>query len=391
MSSNQHIRHFTAIALGMIATSGFWEGAKGLSLPHFLTDLALQPALGGAIFAAGALGFTLTALTFGTLSHRLGLKRLVLTGCLLGLAALAAFLTGRHPVVLYGASMFLGTGISLVEMSTSLPISLLYGDRQGGMLNLLHGLFGVGTLVGALWGGLWFRAGAPWQVAMGLIGLPVAVWTVWFTALPALPLPRSTGREGGYGPLLRDPLVWIAALALAAAVVAESGMGLWLPSYLQRSKGLSEGASAFYTTAFFIGFTACRLAGGWLIDRVGPVRSVVLLGLIGGAGLMALILLPGPWAWLSALAGAGVAMGFATAVALVAARYPDRMGRVYSLMYSSGGVSAILAGPAMGWIAQRVSLSAVMGVPLGAYAALVGLMLLYGWGSRTWGGSAAAG
>ncbi|HEY3367502.1 MAG TPA: MFS transporter [Symbiobacteriaceae bacterium] len=383
--SNRNLRLFTVVALGMIVTSGLLEGAKGLSLPHFLTDLSVSPAAGAAIFSAGAFGFSLTSFTFGTLSQHLGLKRLVWAGFTIAATALASFLTFRNPVVLYFSSAFLGTGLSLVEMSTSLPISLLYdGPRQSGMLNLLHGFYGLGTLAGSAWAGFWFAHGAGWRVAIGLVGVGVSVWAFSFVSLPALPVPRSRSAEGGgYGPLFRDPAVWAAVIALAAAVAVEIGMSLWLPTYLQRAKGVPETTSALFTTLFFLGFTGMRLAGAWAVQRFGSVRSMLTLGLVGTAGLTGLVLLPGQFGWLGALVGAGVSVAFPTCVALVSTRYPDRVGRVYSLMYSGGGVSGIMTGPLMGLVAQQAGLNATLGLLLGGQVILLTAIGYYGWATRT--------
>lgn len=382
--NHPHLRRFTIIALGMIATSGLWEGAKGLSLPHFLADLSFSPATGAAVFSAGAFGWSLTSFTFGSLSQHYGLKRLAMGGFAVVSAALAAFFTSHAPAVLYIASAGVGTGLSLIEMSTSLPISLLYeGPRQSGMLNLLHGFYGLGTLGGSAWAGFWFAHGAGWRIAMGLISVFAAIWAVSFATGPVIQVPRSHSEDGGgYGPLFRDSLVWAAALALFAAVAVEIGVALWLPTYLQQAKGVSETASAFFTTLFFMGYTGTRLAGTWLVQRFGSVRSVLTLALAGTAGLAGLVALPGNFGWLGALVGAGVATGFPTCVGLVSNRYPDRVGRVYSLMYSSGGLSGIVTGPLMGWVAQQQGLDAAFGMLLAGYAGLVAAIGFYGWRDR---------
>jgi fucose permease len=376
--SNRHKGAFTVIALGTLATVGLWEGSRGVLLPHFLSDLKLTATVGSAVFTSTAIGYMINSLSFGTLSHRFGLKRVVATGLGLLAVAMALFITLRIPALLYVVNIFLGMGISMMEMATSIMISLLYRDKQSGMLNLLHGFFGIGAFGGSLWAAFWLGLGAGWRVPFGLLACIMAIWGISFLPLPAQPLPKEEDGRDGYGPLLKDPLIWAAALALFFAVVGEVGHTLWLPSYLQKVKGYSEALSAGYMTAFFAGFTLTRLLGSWLVGRLGQVRTVVALALVGVGAIGLMLAWPAAPIWLPALGGAGVATGFATCTALVATRYPDRVNQVYTVMYSSGGLAGIVTGPFMGWLGDRAGLNASMWVPLLSYALLAGLMAYYG-------------
>ena len=376
--SKSYKRHFTAIALGAIATIGLLEGSRGVLLPHFLKDLQFSAALGGAVFSASALGYLTNSLTFGYTTGRFGLKRVVGAGVVLLAVAMSLFVTQRNPIFLYMTNVALGASISMVELCTSIQISLYYKEKQGGMLNLLHGFFGLGALSGSLWAALWLGLGSGWQVPYGLVGVIIALWGGYFLTLSPLEPPKEQEGQASFGPLLRDPLVWAAALSLGAAVAGEVGATLWLPYFLQKAKGLSETASAGQMTAFFAGFTVTRLAGSWLVERVGQVRSIVALAAVGMGSLLALLALPGAPIILPVLAGGGVAIAFATCTALVATRYPDRVNQVYTIMYSSGGVAGIVTGPLMGWLGDRAGLTVSMWVPLISYAVLITLMSFYG-------------
>jgi fucose permease len=371
-------RRYTIIALGALATIGLLEGSRGVLLPHFRTDLALSATWAGAIFSSGGLGFLFTSLSFGFLSHKLGLKRMVTIGLCLLAVGMMLFTTVEAPLLLYVVNICLGTGSSMIELSTSIHISLIYQEKQSGMLNLLHGFFGLGALLGSLWAAFWLGLGSGWQVPYGLVGVGVVLWGLYYLTMPRTDLPREEGGQAGVGPLLKDPVVWAAALALGAAVAGEAGSALWLPTYLQKVKGLTVGVSAGYMTAFFMGFTAARILGAWVVGRLGPVRSVVMLAGVGLASLLALLLLPGAPIVLPVLTGAGVATGFATCTALVAARYPDRVNQVYTVMYSSGGIAGILTGPFMGWLGDRFGMGASMWVPLVSYGVLMVLMVYVG-------------
>jgi fucose permease len=381
--SSRHRRQYTAIALGGLATIGLWEGAKGVLLPNFLSSLSLLPAAGATILSASAIGNFVGATGFGAVSQRLGLRRSsMLGGLLMGTAALL-FLTVRLPALLYGAFLLYGLGLALVELTIQIPVSVLYGQQQGGIFNLLHGFFGIGALAGSAWGALMLSLGAGWRQTAAVTGGCVLFWVLFYRSLPEVPLPREEAARGGNdAPVLRDPLTWVLALSLVAAVVAEIGCSLWLPTYLQQVKGLAEATAAMGATTFYLGFTATRLAGPWLVGHLGSLRALVLTALLGAAGLGGVLLLPGCFYWLSALAGSGIAIGFATCLTLAASRHPSRVNTAFSVMYAGGSLAGIGTGPAMGWIAQTGGLGAAMVVPMVCYFLIGGLVSFYGWAER---------
>lgn len=367
--------HYVVLALVTIALLGIWDGMRGVLLPHLMADLSLTPAQVATIFSATALGYCLAALGFGPLSRRLGLKRLCGAGALVCAGALALFLTMRSPAALYVALLLFGAGLTGLDMGTSIPVSVLYGEQQGGVLNLLHGFFGLGALAGPLYGVVLLQLGAGWRVSFLITGVLLAVCALAFQALPAVALPQAPREQGGWMPLLLDPTFRGAFVALSCSVAAEVGMALWLPSFLQQVKGLSEGTGAFYTTLVFAGFTTARIGGTWFVGRLGYVRSVVILAALGAGGVAGLLVLPGSWAWLSLPAGAGIGVVFPTCTALVSIRHPERVNLAYSLLYAGGALFVIMSAPLMGWIGQRGGLLPAMLVPLGCYALIAASIL----------------
>lgn len=378
ISARQRTGYVTA-ALGVIAAVGLWEGSRGVILPHFLRDLMLAPTVGAAIFSGGGAGFLIGSLSFGWLARRFGLKRLAGGGLAIWIAFMALFVIWRVPGPLYAASLLAGLGLSLLDLASGMSISLIYREKQAGMLNLLHGFFGVGALSGSLVAAGLVALFGTWRAPLLVVAALLLLFCLLFLRLPPLQIPQPEAGRRGLGPLPGDPLVWIATLALGAAVAAEIGMVIWLPTYLQEIKRLGEASSALGLTLFFVGFTATRLAATWLVGWAGPVRSVVALGLVGMVGLGALLLLPAGWYPVALLAGSGIAIAFATCVGLVATRYPDRVNQVYAVMYSCGGLAGIVTPPLMGWLGERLTLQVAMWVPLAGYLVVALLIYLYGW------------
>lgn len=372
-------RGYVTAAMGIVVGIGFWLGSRGVILPRLLADTGFSPTTGATIFAGLALGALPGSLFYAPLSRRFGLRRLVGTGFLLWAIAALLFAATRSPVTLVLASMLIGFGFSLMELTSGLSISLLYGARQAGMLNLLQGFWGLGALSGSFVAALLIGYVGTWRVVLVAVGLILIPFWLRYITLPPLPLPQPRRGQGSGRSLLLDPLVWLGAGVLASGIAAEAGVSLWLPTYLQQVKGLSEANSALTLTLFYVGFTVTRLASPLLVSRAGPIRSVNGLALAGSAGLVALLWLPGGWFGLALVAGTGIAIAFGTSVGLVANRHPDQVNQVYAIMYTGMGIAGISSGPLMGWLAERVGLQMAMWVPLGGYLLIILLISLYGW------------
>ncbi|HEY8347061.1 MAG TPA: MFS transporter [Symbiobacteriaceae bacterium] len=370
---------YTIIALGTIATLGGWGGAKGVIFPDFLQDLSLAPALGSAIFTATSVGSFIGSSSFAALSNRFGLSWVNRMGALLLAGITCVILFVRQPAFLYAAFVLFGLGWSMLELSSSLPISLLYAREQGSIMNLLHSFFGVGTITGSLLAGWAMSHGANWRLPMGVVVLLAGLWAYAYQRQPALSLPPRAKTEKGNGSLLRDPVVWTATLALTAGVAAEAGAGIWLPTYLSQGKGLDVAGSTLGATLFFLGFTASRLCGALLVGRMGSVRSVFSAAAVGAAGLAGVMLLPASWFWLTVLAGLGVGIIFPTCLTLVAERYQSRSNAVFSLIYACANVAGIATGPAMGMVVQGRGVTAAVWMLLSFYTAVMFFIGYCGW------------
>jgi MFS family permease len=143
----------------------------------------------------------------------------------------------------------------------------------------------IGTATGALFGGL-LAAKYSWRtsfIVVGLIGVVVA---------PIFRLTVRDPRRGGIdgtarvdatakpagapsfgavlGTLLPKPSFWLLAFGAASSSICGYGVALWLPSFFQRSFGLTLGQTAWYYAGIaLIGGILGIWMGGAIADRLG--------------------------------------------------------------------------------------------------------------------------
>lgn len=171
----------------------------------------------------------------------------------------------------------------------------------------------VGMALGILFGGI-IAARVDWRVAFIAVGVAGVVLAPIFrllvrdpkrggfdapapSAAPAAdedPIPGADGARGAetvpaapaaYAPpsfmtacrtILPKPTFWLLALGAACSSVCGYGVAYWLPTFFQRSLGLTLEETAWYYSAITLfGGMAGIWLGGWLADRFGGGRRSV--------------------------------------------------------------------------------------------------------------------
>lgn len=179
----------------------------------------------------------------------------------------------------------------------------------------------------------------------------------------------------------RDPSLWVMALLFTVGI--GSGLGLYsmLPLFLVNEVGMARAAANTITGLSRLSCLAVLFVAGWLTDRIGERRALVLCLTTTGALTLCLGLFPGPMltpAFLFLQAAAAV-LFFPPAFAAVSHLVPAQM-RNLAISLTTG-VGVILGGggvPAgIGYLAEVASFSLAFTL-LGALVLLSPLLLRLG-------------
>jgi MFS family permease len=354
---------------------GFFQRvAPGVMVEDLMRDFAISGAVLGSLSAAYFYAYAAVQVPVGVLLDRFGPRNLLSGAALLAaIGGLAFALAGSLPAAALGRAL-IGLGVGFAYISTLKLASIWFPPHRFGLvvgLTLAAGTLGAMVAQVPL-AALLDLAG--WRAAMtavAVLGLGLAVLMLLFlrdrpAELPPA-RPPAAGMLTGLGQVIREPATWqlTAATGLIGAPLLAFA-GLWGVPYLEQVEGLTRVEAGLLTSAMLAAWAVGGPACGWLSDRLGRRRPV----LVGGATAMAVlwlpVLLPGVPLVVRSLAfiALGVAAG-SMVVAFAAAR--DRFGNA-------------LAGSAMGVINSAVLLCAA------AMQTLVGLLL-----DLRWEGTMAAG
>lgn len=304
---------------------------------------------------AGLLGIALVGLPAGTLlgfavaarfAETVGLRR----ACLIAGPAFAiTFIApglATSTATLFAALAICGFTVALIEVAMNTKAGQIEKVSGRRIMSQCHGFWSIGTVVGALIGGLFAQAAVPASVQFAIVN-PLFALAAFAAAwsMPADPKRVIETKAAGFFALPAKALI-ILCLMPVGIMALEGAMMDWSAVFVREvlNGEPAEAAAAYAVFATMMAVT--RLAGDRLADRFGAVAIVLVscLSAATGAGLFAVA--PGlPLALLgSALAGFGVATVYPLAVSAAAAA-PGKSPEANVAAVSFIAFSVFLAGP----------------------------------------------
>jgi MFS family permease len=389
-------RQFVALSLASVVPYAVGAGVLPL-LSVYAAQLGAPPAITGYYLAFAYLAVTVGTLFCGWVSDRFGRRRalLAIAGAL-GIPATFAMgrVGGLWALTLSTAAVWFlgGTGMAL----TSILAGIFAGeDERGKVYGVLSLAGGVGSVIGGLViGPLVDRWGYPTMFA--LLALVFALWPL---AALILRDKRADQLNGGQQQKTGERAVVDERPVGGDKRVPERDLRLGTSFYLLFAANLVAAMAGFMgilgrsLSMDTLGFSASAISStlavssavtlplpmliGWLSDRLGRKRFLVLCYLISAVGLVLLSLSSALWHFWIAVTLTNLAGNLRLAIgpALTNDLIPRKsLGRGLGLFGATNWVGAIVGFTATGHAAQRLGLTPTL--VGGAALPLIAVLLL---------------
>lgn len=304
--------------------------------------------------STGALGVALLGIAIGAVvamplagallvrfdSRRMTRATLALACVVLPLPALA----GSLPALM-GALALLGVASGSLDVSMNAQGVMIERDYGRPVLAGLHGLWSLGTLGGALVGGVAAGAGIS---PLAHLSTVAAVLLVASTIATRHLLPGGSSR-GQAAPSFARPtrtLLLLGAIAFCG-LLSEGAVYDWSTVYLRDDLGTAEGLAVSAYAAFTLTMTVGRLVGDRLRARFGSRALLGSAALVAAAGL-----------------GAGLAIGQVVAAVIGFALLGAGLSCIAPITFGAAGkVSGLPSGPAIAAVSTMGYLGFIAGPP----------------------------
>jgi MFS family permease len=258
------------------------------SLKH--SDLGLSDTNLGSLMSGFLVVYTLLAPVFGSLGDRRSRPRLIALGvaCWSFATALSGF--AINFLTLFAARAAVGVGeAAYVTIAPSLLADYFPVRQRGRVMAIFFCAIPVGSALGYVVGGLVDKHYG-WRAAFFVAGVPGLLLAALCLLLPdpprgiqdraagaagrseaqAIPAKQSSiGRDAWltYARLIRNKPYALTVLGYAAYTFALGGLAYWMPTFLERARGMarSEATVSFGAIVVVTGFIG-TFVGGWMGD-----------------------------------------------------------------------------------------------------------------------------
>jgi len=308
--------------------------------PFLREQFGLSATAQGLLVAVPLLGGSLFRPVLGVLADRIGGRRAGLLGLALTVAALLIGWTiASAPWHLFVLGFFLG--IAGASFAVALPLaSRWYPAEYQGLAMGIVGAGNSGSLMATLFAPrLAERLG--WAATFGLALIPVACVTIVF-ALLAKESPTKAKKLGwaDYVEILREPDTLWFSLLYSLTFGGFVGFTSFLTTFFHEQYHVSRVSAGDFTTAVVVSGSLMRPLGGWLSDRIGGYRLLLLL--LGAVAIcLALVSTLPPLALAVPMLFVAVGclgMGNGAVFQLVPQRFAGRMGIITGVVGAAGGL-----------------------------------------------------
>ena len=322
-------------------------------LPVLAQAFGLSLAQVGLIRSAHRTAMAAFQIPAGLVAEKFGERNLLALGTFIAGCAFVAlgYVEGFWPILI--ALFFAGVGSAVQHPLCSTIISHTYpGEGRRAALGTYNFFGDVGKFAfgGAM--SLMLVAGLAWQIPIvgyGIVGVVIAALIFFWVANTGTARPAGeaaaapAGKMAGWGIRSREGFT-----ALCAIEVLDSSTRtafLTFVAFLLMAKGLTEGWAVLAVPLILVGGMAGKLACGFLAERLGIIRTIVITEAATAAGILLCVALPALGAFLLLPLVGIVLQGtssvlYATIGDLVE---PDRLPRAFGLFYTLGSICGIAA------------------------------------------------
>ncbi len=259
---------------------GLPDSLLGSGWPVMHGDLNANVSFMGIVTMVISIGTVISSLMSHRLTKKFGTPVVTVASVILTSVALMGFSISTKVWMLIVFAVPYGLGAGAIDAALNNYVALHYTSKH---MSWLHCFWGVGAIVSpfimsyALVNSTWntgFKIVSFLQIGIAiLLILTMPIWKINKTVDKTAESAQSLSILGALK-IKGVPFLLIGFFAYCAAEATAMG---WASSYLVEVKNINEERAAAFASLFYIGITAGRFIGGFIMDKLGD-RKMILFG-----------------------------------------------------------------------------------------------------------------
>lgn len=357
---------------------GLPDSLLGAGWPVMHTELGVSVSFMGIISMVISGGTIISSLLSDKLTHKFGTRAVTVASVFLTVAALFGFsFSGSFSMLIIFAVPY-GLGAGAIDAALNNYVALHYKAKH---MSWLHCFWGVGAIISPFIMSFALK-NLNWNSGYRIVGfIQLAIALLLLVTLPVWKINKTEStadtKRVGLTAALKIKGVPFLLIGFFAYCAAEATAMYWASTYFTEVKGISGDRAASFAALFYIGITLGRFASGFITERLGDRRMILL-----GTGILAcgiMILLIPVQSYMTAFAaflviGFGCAPIYPCIIHSTPANFgAENSGAIIGIQMASAYVGSTFIPPLFGLFGNAVGFS-VMPVYLLAFFALMIIM-----------------
>ncbi|EGD53084.1 major facilitator superfamily MFS_1 [Thermoanaerobacter ethanolicus JW 200] len=349
---------------------GIVENVKGPLIINIKTFYGVDYTMMGLFLSVGSFGFILSTFLGGFLADKIGRKSVLISGLILIIAGILGIFAARKFIVFLIFAFVMNMGMGLLEIGINAVASIVFIVNQALMMNLLHFFYGVGAIISPNMTAKLLHINFSWQQVYLTVGA-----IAFILMLAALEIKihgekkHIAGDKIDYIQILSDKRMWLFASMLGFYIASELGVGNWVVTFFSAQYKMDNTISSLYLGLFFAAFTFGRLVGGFIVERIGYIKSLFIFSLVSSI-LIASGMAGRNFAFLISVAGFFYSIIFPTTIAIVMKEFKQHVTIIIAIILTISSTINMLANFLIG------RLNDIFGVFIGFSAILIFMILV---------------
>lgn len=320
------------------------DNVRGVFIPVFKNEFNVEDTSMGLMLTISSLGYMIFTFIGGILCDKIGQKKVLIIGIVSSIVALVVLLISPNFMVLLIGMFIINMGVSLISIGINTLIPLLGVTFQAILMNMIHSFYGLGATITQRTAGFLLFEGFSWRTIYIYL---IALFSIVFIISFFIKIPEGEKHQKDnkiqWSYILKNKLTYFYMIALGLYVAAEMSTGNWFINFMQQSYGFNENKSAFYSSLFLGIFTIGRLIGGFLVEKIGHFKSI-MISLFFATSIYTLGLLLGDKGLIIvSISGIFFSIVFPTLVMTISKVFPENSSFVTGfIITSASGISMIV-------------------------------------------------
>ena len=358
---------------------GLPDSLLGSGWPIMHEELGVPVSFMGIVTMVISGGTIVSSLFSDKLTAKLGTKIVTVISVFLTVIALFGFSFSKNFPMLIVFAIPYGLGAGAIDAALNNYVAIHYKARH---MSWLHCFWGVGTIASPFIMGYALRR-TVWNDGYRIVGfIQLAIALLLLVTLPVWRVNESsaqvTKKSLGITDALKIKGVPFLLIGFFAYCAAEATAMQWASTYFVEVKGVAADRAATFASLFYIGITAGRFICGFITDKLGDRKLIIIGTAVVFSGIVALSLPINSYIT-AVIAFIAIGVGCAPIYPCIIHSTPqnfgaENSGAIIGIQMASAYVGTTFAPPLFGLIGRAVGFS-IMPLYLSVFTALMIIMV----------------